>query len=158
MTDSGASDQNGLGLVTVLRDEPETSEGMEPIPYDVHIANLMQKMADMQSEIDRLRNLTNLSITLNTPLPEHGTNTATPPLFPHVDSPTPQYFPPNPSLHKTNPTASKQSTNPQQPNFPQNNSQQANPLPFTTPYASQTSLTQTPVIQTNPLTQTTPLT
>ncbi|KAG5604624.1 hypothetical protein H5410_026116 [Solanum commersonii] len=131
---------------------------MEPIPYDVHIANLMQKMADMQSEIDRLRNLTNLSITLNTPLPEQGTNTATPPLFPHVDSPTPQYFPPNPSLHKTNPTASKQSTNPQQPNFPQNNSQQANPLPFTTPYAPQTSLTQTPVIQTNPLTQTTPLT
>ncbi|KAG5631046.1 hypothetical protein H5410_002763 [Solanum commersonii] len=154
----GASDQNGLGLVTVLRDEPETSEGMEPIPYNEHIANLMQKMADMQSEIDRLRNLTNLSITLNTPLPEHGTNTATPPLFPHVDSPTPQYFPPNSSLHKTNPTASKQSTNPQQPNFPQNNPQQANPLPFTTSYAPQTSLTQTPVIQTNSLAQTTPLT
>ncbi|KAG5606437.1 hypothetical protein H5410_027929 [Solanum commersonii] len=158
MTDSGASDQNGLGLVTVLRDEPETSEGMEPIPYNEHIANLMQKMANMQSEIDRLRNLTNLSITLNTPLPEHGTNTATPPLFSHVDSPTPQYFPPNPSLHKTNPTASKQSTNPQQPNFPQNNPQQANPLPFTTSYAPQTSLTLTPVIQTNSLTQTTPLT
>ncbi|KAG5585233.1 hypothetical protein H5410_045667 [Solanum commersonii] len=158
MTDSGASDQNGLGLVTILRDEPETSEGMEPIPYNEHIANLMQKMANMQSEIDQLRNLTNLSITLNTPLPEHGTNTATPPLFLHIDSPTPQYFPSNPSLHKTNPTASKQSTNPQQPNFPQNNPQQANPLPFTTSYAPQTSLTQTPVIQTNSLTQTTPLT
>lgn len=117
----------------------------------------MQKMANMQSEIDRLRNITNLSITLNTPLPEHGTNTTTLPLFPHVDSPTPQYFPPNPSLHKTNPTASKQSTNPQQPNFPQNNPQQANPLPFTTSYVPQTSLTQTPVIQTNSLTQTTPL-
>ncbi|KAH0648270.1 hypothetical protein KY285_033518 [Solanum tuberosum] len=139
MTDSGASDQNGLGLVTVLRDEPETSEGMEPIPYDEHIANLMQKIANMQSEIDRLRNLTNLSITLNAPLPEHGTNITTPPLFPHVDSPTPQYFPSNPSLHKTNSTAFKQSTNPQQPNFPQNNPQQANPLPFTTPYAPQTS-------------------
>ncbi|KAH0738141.1 hypothetical protein KY290_036846 [Solanum tuberosum] len=158
MTDSGSSDQNGLGLVTVLRDEPETSEGMEPIPYNEHIANLMQKMANMQNEIDRLRNLTNLSITLNTPLPEHGTNTTTPPLFPHVDSPIPQYFPPNPSLHKTNPTASKQSTNPQQPNFPQNNPQQANPLPFTTSYVPQTSLTQTPVIQTNSLTQTTRLT
>uniref|UniRef100_M0ZZK2 Uncharacterized protein n=1 Tax=Solanum tuberosum TaxID=4113 RepID=M0ZZK2_SOLTU len=121
MTDSGASDQNGLGLVIVLQDEPETSEGREPIPYAEHIANLMQKMANMQSEIDRLRNLTNLSITLNTPLSEHGTNTATLPLFPHVDSLTPQYFPRNPSLHKTNPTASKQSTNPQQPNFPQNN-------------------------------------
>ncbi|KAG5628976.1 hypothetical protein H5410_000693 [Solanum commersonii] len=152
MTDSGASDQNGLGLVTVLRDEPEISKGMEPIPYNEHIVNLMQKMANMQSEIDRLQNLTNLSITLNTPLPEHGTNTATPPLFPHVDSPTPQYFPPNPSLHKTNPTASKQSTDPQQPNFPQNNLQQANPLPFTTSYAPQTSLTQTSVIQTNSLT------
>lgn len=74
-------------------------------------------MANMQSEIDRLRKLTNFSITLNTPLSEHGTNTTTPPLFPHVDSLYPQYFPPNPSLHKTNPTASKQSTNPQKPNF-----------------------------------------
>ncbi|KAK6786412.1 hypothetical protein RDI58_014937 [Solanum bulbocastanum] len=71
MTDSSASDQNGLGFVTVLRDELKTSEGREPIPYDEHIANLMQKMANMQSEINRLRNLTNLSITLNTPLPEH---------------------------------------------------------------------------------------
>ncbi|KAG5572513.1 hypothetical protein H5410_062279 [Solanum commersonii] len=153
MTDSGASEQNDLGLDTVLRDEPETLEGREPIPYDEHIANLMQKIANMQSEIDRLQNLTNLSITLNTPLPEHGTNTTTPPLFPHVDFPTPQYFPPNPSLHKTNPTTSKQSTNPQQPNFSQNNPQQANPLPFTTSYAP-----QTPVIQTNSLTQTTPFT
>ncbi|KAG5605714.1 hypothetical protein H5410_027206 [Solanum commersonii] len=60
-------------------------------------------------------------------------------------------------LH-TNPTASKQSTNPQQSNFPQNNPQHANPLSFTTPYLSQTSFTQTPVIETNPLNQTTPLT
>ncbi|KAG5616147.1 hypothetical protein H5410_015971 [Solanum commersonii] len=98
-------------------------------------------MANMQSEIDRLRNLTNFSITLNTPLPKHRTNTTTPSLFPHVDSRTPQHFTPNPSLHKTNPTTSKQSTNPQQPNFPQNNLQHANLLPFTTPYAAQTSLT-----------------
>ncbi|KAH0725769.1 hypothetical protein KY290_001598 [Solanum tuberosum] len=89
MTDSSAFDQNGLGLVTFMRDEPENSKGMKLIPYDEHIANLMQKMTNMQSEIDRLRNLTNLSITLNTPLPEHGTNTITPPSFPHVDSPTP---------------------------------------------------------------------
>ncbi|KAG5587260.1 hypothetical protein H5410_047694 [Solanum commersonii] len=100
-------------------------------------------MADMQSRLIDL-NLTNLSITLNTPLPEHGTNTATPPLFPHVDSPTPQYFPPNSSLHKTNPTASKQSTNPQQPNFPQNNPQQANPLPLHYFIRPKPSLTQTP--------------
>uniref|UniRef100_M1DP14 Uncharacterized protein n=1 Tax=Solanum tuberosum TaxID=4113 RepID=M1DP14_SOLTU len=138
MTDLGASDQNGLGLVTILGDEPETSEGRDPIPYDERIADLIQKMANMQSEIDRLRNLTNLSITLNTPLPKNGTNTTTPPLFPHVDSPTPQHFPPNLSLHKTNPTASKQSTNPQQSNFPQKNPQQDNPLPFTTAYTSQT--------------------
>ncbi|KAG5620190.1 hypothetical protein H5410_005408 [Solanum commersonii] len=147
-----------MRLVTVLRDEPETSKGRDPIPYDEHIADLMQKIINMQSEIDQLRNLTNLSITLNTPLPEHGTNTTTPPYFPLVDSPSPQHFSPNPSFHKTNPTAFKQSTNPQQPNFPQNKPQQANPLPFTTPYASQTSLTQTSGIQTNPLNQTTPLT
>ncbi|KAG5631243.1 hypothetical protein H5410_002960 [Solanum commersonii] len=68
MTGPGSSDQNSLGLVTVLRDEPEALERRDPIPYDEHIVNLMQKMANMQSEIDRLRNLTNLSITLNTPL------------------------------------------------------------------------------------------
>ncbi|KAK6789546.1 hypothetical protein RDI58_013346 [Solanum bulbocastanum] len=94
----------------------------------------------------------------NTPLPEHGANTTILPLFPHVDSPTPQHFPPNPSLYKTNPTTSKQSTNPQQSNFPQNNQQKANPLPFTNPYSSQTSHTQTLVVQTNPLNQTTTLT
>ncbi|KAG5596043.1 hypothetical protein H5410_037275 [Solanum commersonii] len=81
MTNSGASDQNGLGLIVVLRYEPEASEGRDPIPYDEHIANLMQKMANMQSEIDRLRNLTNLSITPNTPFFEHGTNTTIPPPF-----------------------------------------------------------------------------
>jgi len=117
MTNSVASIQKGVGLVTILRDEAEASKGRDPIPYDEPIEDLMQKLTNMQSEIDRLRNITNLSITLNTPLSEHGTNTTTLPLFPHVDSPTPQYFPPNPSLHKTNPTASKQSTNPLQPNL-----------------------------------------
>ncbi|KAH0773601.1 hypothetical protein KY290_010738 [Solanum tuberosum] len=107
MIDSAASNQNSLGLVTILRDEPEASDGRDPMPYDEHIHDLMQKMVNMQSEIDRLRNLTNFSITLNTPFSEHGTNTTIPPLFPHVDAPTPIHFPPNPSLHKTNPTASK---------------------------------------------------
>ncbi|MCE3217161.1 hypothetical protein HAX54_010687, partial [Datura stramonium] len=49
----------------------------------------------------------------HTPLPEHGTNATVPPLFPPVDSPTPQHFPPNPSFHETNPTAAKSPTSPQ---------------------------------------------
>ncbi|XP_055806884.1 uncharacterized protein LOC129875618 [Solanum dulcamara] len=159
MTGSSASDQDGLGLVTIPRDEPEASEGRDPISYNEHIANLMQQMANMQREIDRLRNLTNLSISLNTPLPEHGADATIPP----VDSPSPQDFLPNPSPFKTNMTAPKQPVNQPQVNFANINSQQTNPLPFTTPYVSQTpilqtTLTQAPLTETNPLTQKSPLT
>ncbi|XP_055806917.1 uncharacterized protein LOC129875663 [Solanum dulcamara] len=159
MTGSSASDQDGLGLVTIPRDEPEASEGRDPILYNEHIANLMQQMANMQREIDRLRNLTNLSISLNTPLPEHRADATIPP----VDSPSPQDFLPNPSPFKTNMTAPKQPVNQPQVNFANINSQQTNPLPFTTPYVSQTpviqtTLTQAPLTETNPLTQKAPLT
>ncbi|XP_055812085.1 uncharacterized protein LOC129882003 [Solanum dulcamara] len=159
MTGSSSSDQDGLGLVTIPRDEPEASEGRDPIPYNEHIANLMQQMANMQREIDRLRNLTNLSISLNTPLPKHGADATIPP----VDSPSPQDFLSNPSPFKTNMTAPKQPVNQPQVNFANINSQQTNPLPFTTPYVSQTpvlqtTLTQAPLTETNPLTQKAPLT
>ncbi|XP_060170035.1 uncharacterized protein LOC132600717 [Lycium barbarum] len=175
MNDSGASEQTGLGLVTVLRDEPEASGGGN----DELIAQLIQQMANMQSEMDRLRNLTNLSITLNTPHHEQRTSTTIPPSFSPVDSP----FPSNPPLHTVNPstinsppvlqqnslqqTISQQSNpqpaipaqinsqqtipqqnDPQQSNPQQVNFQQVNPTPFTTPY-----IPQPPVIQTTSLAQ-----
>ncbi|MCE3052148.1 hypothetical protein HAX54_051670, partial [Datura stramonium] len=54
MTDSSASGQTFLGLIAAPRDEPETSEGINAITHDENIAYMMQQMANMQSEIDRL--------------------------------------------------------------------------------------------------------
>ena len=119
MNDSGASEQTGLGLVTLPREEPEASGGGN----DELIAQLLQQMANMQTEIERLRNLTNLSITLNAPHPEQGTNTTIPPSFSPVDSPAPQPSPTNPALYTTHPNTS----NPQQANLQQSTSQQSNP-------------------------------
>ncbi|XP_060212128.1 B1-hordein-like [Lycium barbarum] len=177
MNDSGGSEQNGLGLITVPKDEPEASEGRNA---DELIAQLMQQMANMQSETKRFRNLTNLSITFNTPSHEQRTSATIPLSFSPVDSPAPQPFPSNPLLRTINPSTTNsspipqqtisqhsnpqqaipqptnlqqaipQQNNPQQANPQQFNFQQANPLPFTTPYVPQPS-----VVQTIPLNQTT---
>ncbi|MCE2055984.1 hypothetical protein HAX54_043888 [Datura stramonium] len=102
MNDSTTSGQAGLGIITIPSDEPETSGGENATLHDEHIAYMMQQMANMQSEIDRIWNLTNLSISLSTPLPEQKTNATIPPTFPYVNSTAPQHFPPNSSPHKAN--------------------------------------------------------
>ncbi|MCE5166250.1 hypothetical protein HAX54_016432 [Datura stramonium] len=148
MTDSSASGQAGLGIVTIPSDEPETLGGENAILHDEHIAYMMQQMANMQSEIDRLRNITNLSISLNTPLLEQKMSATIPPTFPHVNLPTPQHFPTNSLPHKTNTNISNPPINLQQSNSQQANPKQTNPLPFTTP-----DIPQPPLIQTIPFTQ-----
>ncbi|MCE3050341.1 hypothetical protein HAX54_047007 [Datura stramonium] len=102
MTDSSASGQAGLGIVTIPSDEPETSGGENATLHDEHIAYMMQQMINMQIEIDRLRNLTNLSISLNTPLSEQNTSATIPPTFPPINLLSPQHFPQ--TLHPTKPT------------------------------------------------------
>ncbi|OIT08947.1 hypothetical protein A4A49_60276, partial [Nicotiana attenuata] len=138
MTGSNTSNMTGLGLVTVQRDEPEASDGREVTLRDEHIAQLSQQVANLQGEIERLRNLTNLSISLNTPLPEERTNAPIPPPFPYFDSPIPEHLPLNPPLHNNKPTSTNAHANPQQ----------ANPSTFTTSYIS-----QPPPAQSTPLTQ-----
>lgn len=81
MTGSTLSNQTCKGFVTVQREEPEASEGREVTLHDEHITQLSQQAANHKSEIELLRNLTNLSIGLNTPLPEEWTNTPVPHLF-----------------------------------------------------------------------------
>ncbi|KAJ8539408.1 hypothetical protein K7X08_013660 [Anisodus acutangulus] len=113
MIDSGASEQTGMGLVALPGGEPETSERRNTTVQDEYIAQLLQKMATMQTEIERLLNLTNLSISLNTPLPEPGTSATAPQTFPSPEPSFPQNLPQNPLLSKTNPQlASLQCTNP----------------------------------------------
>ncbi|OIT18664.1 hypothetical protein A4A49_55492, partial [Nicotiana attenuata] len=138
MTGSNTSNMTGLGLVTVQRDEPEASDGREVTLRDEHIAQLSQQVANLQGEIERLRNLTNLSISLNAPLPEERTNAPIPPPFPSFDSPILEHLPPNPPLHNNKPISTNAHAN----------LQQANPSTFTTSYVS-----QPPPAQSTPLTQ-----
>ncbi|XP_059294462.1 36.4 kDa proline-rich protein-like [Lycium ferocissimum] len=114
-------------------------------------------MANMRIEIEQLRNLTNLSITLNTPHPEQRANTTIPPSFSPVDSPAPQTFPSNPPSHTVNLNATNspsvpQQTNPQQTISQQSNPQQAAPPPTNSRQVNpqQTRLQQTIPPQNDP--------
>jgi len=93
------TNSDGLGLVTVSKDEPETLGEGDVTFCDEKIALMMQQIADMQSEINRLQNLTKLSISTNTPLPEHGINSTISSSCPLIYSPASQHLPPNPPLH-----------------------------------------------------------
>ncbi|KAJ8527706.1 hypothetical protein K7X08_015157 [Anisodus acutangulus] len=148
MTDSDASEQTDLELITLSRDEPETSENRNTIVQEKYIAQLLQQMAVMQTEIERLQNLTNLSISANTPLPEQGTDATAPQIFSSPEPPFPQNLPDDSPLCKTNP----QHTNPQA--SPQQSPLQNDPASFTTPHTQITTLIQnTPSAQTHPADQ-----
>ncbi|KAJ8566121.1 hypothetical protein K7X08_030598 [Anisodus acutangulus] len=142
MTDSDASEQTDLELITLSKDEPEASENRNATVQEKYSAQLLQQMTAMQTEIERLQNLTNLSISANTPLPEQGTNATAPQIFSSPESPFPQNLPDNSPLCKTNP----QHTNPQA--SPQQSPLQNDPTSFTTPHTQ-----ITPLIQNTPLTQ-----
>ncbi|KAG5622809.1 hypothetical protein H5410_008027 [Solanum commersonii] len=94
MTNPTASDPIGPGHIMVPNDSPETSEDRATIQHDEHIARLTQEIEDLRSELTRVRDLTNLSITLQSPLPEPRSTTPNPPRFPSLDSLVPKHFPP----------------------------------------------------------------
>ncbi|KAJ8564427.1 hypothetical protein K7X08_000887 [Anisodus acutangulus] len=136
MTDSDASEQTGLGLIAISRDEPEASENRNASVQEKYIDQLLQQMAAMQTEIERLQNLTNLSISANIPLPEQGTNATAPRNFSSPESPFPQNLPENSPLNKTNPYH----TNPQA--SPHQSPLQNDLAFFTTPHTQTTPLIQ----------------
>ncbi|KAH0634435.1 hypothetical protein KY290_038556 [Solanum tuberosum] len=94
MTNPTASDPIGPGHIMVPNDSPETSEDRTTIPHDEHIARLTQEIENLRSELTRVRDLTNLSITLQSPLPEPRSTAPNPPRFSSLDSPVPKHFPP----------------------------------------------------------------
>ncbi|KAJ8564732.1 hypothetical protein K7X08_001192 [Anisodus acutangulus] len=114
MTDSDAPEQTGLELIALSRDEPEASENRNATVQEKYIAQLLQQMAAMQTEIERLQNLTNLSISANTPLPEQGTNAIAPQTFSSPELPFPQNLPENSPLNKTDPHHTNPQASPQQ--------------------------------------------
>ncbi|XP_049386709.1 uncharacterized protein LOC125850930 [Solanum stenotomum] len=116
MTNPTASDPIGPGHNMVPNDSPETSEDRTTIQHDEHIARLTQEIEDLRSELTRVRDLTNLSITLQSPLHEPRSTAPNPPRFPSLDSPVPEHFPPQQPPPTNNNLPSTTPTNPS--NFP----------------------------------------
>ncbi|XP_059294874.1 extensin-like [Lycium ferocissimum] len=128
MTDPAAPVSTGLENIVISNDPPETSEYRNAMQHDEHIARLTQEIEDLRGELNRVRDLTNLSITLPSPLPEPRTGAPNPPRFPSLESPVPEHFP-------------AQNTTPANNNFPP-----PNPSSVYTPLQSQptTHVTCTP--------------
>ncbi|KAG5580227.1 hypothetical protein H5410_050854 [Solanum commersonii] len=126
MTNPTVSDPIGLRHIMDSNDSPDTSEDRTTIQNDEHIAHLTQEIEDLRSELTRVRDLTNLSITLQSPLPEPRSTAPNPPLFPSLDLPVPEHFPPHqPPTYTTYVT---------HPNPPHVNPQKQSPTH--TPYSS----------------------
>ncbi|KAG5625792.1 hypothetical protein H5410_011010 [Solanum commersonii] len=116
MTNPTASDPIGPGHIMVPNNSPETSEDRATIQHDEHIARLTQEIEDLRSELTRVRDLTNLSITLQSPFHEPRSTVPNPPCFPSLDSPVPEHFPPQQPPPTNNNLPSSTPTNPS--NFP----------------------------------------
>ncbi|PHT72026.1 hypothetical protein T459_22811 [Capsicum annuum] len=71
-------------------------------PKNETIARLTQEIEDLRRELNRDKDLTNFSITLQSPLPKPRNATLNPPCFPSLDSPVPENFPPQHSLPTNN--------------------------------------------------------
>ncbi|KAG5596196.1 hypothetical protein H5410_037428 [Solanum commersonii] len=87
MTDPTAFDPIGSGHIMIPNNSPKTFEDRTTIQHDEHIARLTQEIEDLRSELIRVRDLTNLSITFQSPLPEPRSTAPNPPRFPSLDSP-----------------------------------------------------------------------
>ncbi|XP_059292696.1 leucine-rich repeat extensin-like protein 5 [Lycium ferocissimum] len=93
MSDPAASVSTGLENIVISSDPPETSEHRNTMQHDEHIARLTQEIEDLRSELNRVRDLTNLSVTLQSPPPEPRIVAPNPPRFPSLESPVPEHFP-----------------------------------------------------------------
>ncbi|XP_059294630.1 extensin-like [Lycium ferocissimum] len=134
--------------------------------HDEHIARPTQEIEDLRSELNRVRDLTNLSVTLQSPPPEPRTVAPNPPRFSSLESPVPEHFPPQntasannnfPPITPVNPPNQSQvhtpyiplptSTNPPPTTTPLN---QPNQLPTNTAYNTPPPVQNTPTVQTYP--------
>ena len=115
MVDPSASNPIGPEHIMVPDNPSETTENRTIVQQDEHIASLTQEIEDLRSELNRVRDLTNLSITLQSPQPEPRSTAPNPPRFPSLDSPVPEHFPPQqppPTNHNLPPTTPANPPNP----------------------------------------------
>ncbi|OIT31720.1 hypothetical protein A4A49_39912 [Nicotiana attenuata] len=122
MSDPSASDPTGLGNVANPNNPSETFENTTITQRDEHIARLQQEIEDLRGELNRMKDLTNLAITLHSPSPGPKNTVPNPPRFPSLDSPVPEHFPPQ------DPPPTNNNLPPITPANPQR------PLPTNTPY------------------------
>ncbi|PHU23037.1 hypothetical protein BC332_08144 [Capsicum chinense] len=64
MSDPATPNPIGTGNVTIISKPPETSEARASIQYDEHITRLTQEVEHLWGELNRVKDLTNLSIML----------------------------------------------------------------------------------------------
>ncbi|KAF3638370.1 hypothetical protein FXO38_08496 [Capsicum annuum] len=87
MSDPTISNPISTGNTAIPSDPLET-------PKNDTIARLTQEIEDLHGGLNRVKNLTNLSITLQSPPPEPRNVAPNPPRFPLLDSLVPEYFSP----------------------------------------------------------------
>ncbi|PHT38435.1 hypothetical protein CQW23_22008 [Capsicum baccatum] len=116
MSDPTTPNPISIGNVTVISEPPETSEARAAIQHDELVSRLTREVEDLRGELNRVKDLTNLSITLQSPPPEPRNPAPNPPHFPSLDSPIPKHFPPQHPLSTNNNSLSASSENP--PNKP----------------------------------------
>ncbi|XP_060198907.1 uncharacterized protein LOC132627530 [Lycium barbarum] len=94
MSDPAASIPTGVENIVISSDPPETSEHGTAIQRDEHIARLTQEIENLRGELNRVRDLTNLFITLQNSPSEPSNTAPEPPRFPSLEFPVPEHFPP----------------------------------------------------------------
>ncbi|XP_059281280.1 extensin-like [Lycium ferocissimum] len=129
--------------------------------HDEHIALLTQEIENLRGELNRVRDLTNLSITLQSPPPEPRNVAPNPPRFPSLESPVPEHFPPQNNAPANNnfppPNPPSVYTTPQNQPPTYNTYATPNPPPVNPPNQSQIHTPYIPLpTNTNPPPTTTP--
>ncbi|PHU07207.1 hypothetical protein BC332_23696 [Capsicum chinense] len=116
MSDPTTPNPIGTGNVTVISEPPKNSKVRAAIQHDGHVARLTQEVEDLQGELNLVKDLTNLSITLQSPPPEPRNPAPNPPHFPSLDSPVSKHFSPqHPTPTNNNPSSTISANPPNQP-------------------------------------------
>lgn len=93
MPDPSAYDPTGLGNIVNSNNPSETFGDTTITQHDEHIACFQQEIEDLQGKLNRMKDLTNLAITLHSPSPGPRNTVPNLPHFPSLDSLVPKHFP-----------------------------------------------------------------
>lgn len=94
MPDPTVSNPIGPEHTIVPNDPHKNYENKTTIQHDEHIARLTQEIENQCIELNQVRDLTNLSITLQSPAHEPMSTAPNLPHFPSLDSLVPEHFSP----------------------------------------------------------------